>query len=132
MLPWEVTGSLKTSELVTNHTEFTGKSLYTSAFIIAMNKDTYEGLPDDLKAVIDANSGVEFSALAGRMSQSADAKARQIAVDLGNNFITLDAAQSAEWEAAAMPIYETWVKEMADLGIDGQAILDEARSLLAN
>ena len=132
VLPWEVTGSLKTSELVTNHTEFTGKALYTSAFIIAMNKATYDGLPDDLKAVIDTNSGLEFSALAGRMSQSADAKARQIAVDLGNNFIALDAAQSAEWEAAAKPIYDTWVKEMADLGIDGQALLDEALGLLAN
>jgi TRAP-type C4-dicarboxylate transport system substrate-binding protein len=132
VIPWEVTGALKTSELVTNHTEFTGKALYTSAFIIAMNKATYDGLPDDLKAVIDANSGLEFSALAGKMSESADAKARQIAVDRGNNIMVLDAAQSAAWEEAAKPTYEVWVKEMSDLGIDGQALLDEALALLAN
>jgi TRAP-type C4-dicarboxylate transport system substrate-binding protein len=130
ILPWEVTGSLKTSELVKNHTEFTGKALYTASFILAMNKSVYDGLPDDLKAVIDANSGVDFSAMAGRISQEADAGARQMAVDLGNNIVTLTAEQSAEWEAAAAPTYATWLEEMTAAGIDGQALLDEARSLV--
>jgi TRAP-type C4-dicarboxylate transport system substrate-binding protein len=131
MLPWEVTGALKTSELVTNHTEFTGKAMYVGAFLIAMNKDRYNALPDDLKAVIDANSGVEFSAMAGRIGQAADAKARQIAVDLGNTITVLDAAQSAEWEAAAKPTYDAWVAESAAAGFDGQALLNDALGLLA-
>jgi TRAP-type C4-dicarboxylate transport system substrate-binding protein len=131
MLPWEVTGALKTSELVTNHTEFTGKAMYVGAFLIAMNKDRYDALPDDLKAVIDANSGVEFSAMAGRIGQEADAKARQIAVDLGNSITVLDAAQSAEWEAAAKPTYDAWIAESAAAGFDGQALLNDALGLLA-
>lgn len=132
IIPWEVTGALKTSELVKNHTEFTGKALYTGAFVLAMNKGVYDGLPDDLKAVIDANSGVEFSAMAGRIGQEADAGARQMAVDLGNNIVTLTAEQSAEWEAAAQSTYTAWLEEMTAAGIDGQALLDEARALLAN
>jgi TRAP-type C4-dicarboxylate transport system substrate-binding protein len=131
MLPWEVTGALKTSELVTNHTEFTGKAMYVGAFLIAMNKDRYNALPDDLKAVIDANSGVEFSAMAGRIGQEADAKARQIAVDLGNSVTVLDAAQSAEWEAAAKPTYDAWMAESAAAGFDWQALLNDALGLLA-
>lgn len=130
MLPWEVTGGLKTSELVKHHTEFTGKAMYVGAFILAMNKDKYNSLPDDLKAVIDANSGLEFSAMAGKISQSADDRARQIAVDLGNTIVTLDAAQSAVWEEAAKPTYAAWVGETAAAGFDGQALLDEARALL--
>ncbi|THD85772.1 TRAP transporter substrate-binding protein [Aliigemmobacter aestuarii] len=130
IIPWEVTGALKSSELVKNHTEFAGKALYTSAFIMAMNKAVYDGLPDDLKAVIDANTGVEFSAMAGKLSQSADDGARQMAVDMDNNIIALTAEQSAEWEAAAKPTYDTWLKEMSDQGIDGQALLDEARALM--
>lgn len=130
IIPWEVTGALKTSELVKNHTEFTGKALYTGAFVLAMNKDVYDGLPDDLKAVIDANTGVEFSAMAGRIGQEADAGARQMAVDLGNNIVTLTAEQSAEWEAAAQSTYAAWLEEMTAAGIDGQALLDEARTLL--
>ena len=131
MLPWEVTGGLKVAELVKNHTEFTGKAMYVGAFLIAMNKEKYNALPDDLKAVIDANSGLEFSALAGKPSQEADAKARQIAVDLGNNIIQLDAAQSAVWEEAAKPTYEAWIAETAAAGFDGQAILNDAQTLLA-
>ncbi len=131
MLPWEVTGALKTSELVTNHTEFTGKAMYVGAFLIAMNKDRYNALPDDLKAVIDANSGVEFSAMAGRIGQEADAKARQIAVDLGNTITVLDAAQSAEWEAAAKPTYDAWIAESAAAGFDGQTLLNDALGILA-
>ncbi len=131
MLPWEVTGGLKVAELVKNHTEFTGKAMYVGAFLIAMNKEKYNALPDDLKAVIDANSGLEFSALAGKLSQEADAKARQIAIDLGNNIIQLDAAQSAVWEEAAKPTYEAWIAETAAAGFDGQAILNDAQTLLA-
>ncbi len=131
ILPWEVTASIKSSELVTNHTEFPGAPLYTSAFILAMNKDVYDGLPDDLKAVIDANSGLEFSANAGKVSQAADAPARQIAVDLGNTIIELTPEQIAEWKAAAEPTIATWVAEMSAQGIDGQALLDEARALMA-
>lgn len=131
ILPWEVTASIKSSELVTNHTEFPGASLYTSAFILAMNKDVYDALPDDLKAVIDANSGEDFSANAGAVSQAADAPARQIAVDLGNNIIELTPDQIAEWKAASQVTIDTWVAETAAAGFDGQALLDEARALMA-
>jgi TRAP-type C4-dicarboxylate transport system substrate-binding protein len=131
ILPWEVTRSIKSSELVHNHTEFPGESLYTSAFILAMNKDVYDGLPDDLKAIIDANSGADFSANAGKISQDADAGARQIAVDLGNNIIELTPDQIAEWKAAAQPTIDAWVAGTAESGFDGAALLDEARALMA-
>ena len=48
-IPWEVTAALKVPELVHNHTEFSGAALYTLTFVLAMNKDKYESLPDDLK-----------------------------------------------------------------------------------
>jgi TRAP-type C4-dicarboxylate transport system substrate-binding protein len=131
ILPWEVTASIKSSELVKNHTEFPGAPLYTATFILAMNKDVYDGLPDDLKKVIDDNSGAAFSAEAGRISQAADAPAREIAVKLGNNIIELTPEQIAEWKTAAQPTIDTWVKEMSAQGIDGQALLDEARAAIA-
>ena len=43
------------------HTEFEGAALYTLTFIMAMNRDVYNSLPGDLKAVIDENSGLEHS-----------------------------------------------------------------------
>ncbi len=57
-IPWEVTPAIKVPELVENHTEFEGPGLYTLGFVLAMHNNSYNNLPDDLKAVMDANSGL--------------------------------------------------------------------------
>ncbi len=129
-IPWEVTPSIKVPELVKNHTEFEGPALYTLGFVLAMNKDRYESLPDDLKAVIDQNSGLDFSVFAGGTQADADGPARQVAVDMGNNIITVSEADAAQWDELVQPIYETWVADMQTKGIDGQALIDEARALM--
>jgi TRAP-type C4-dicarboxylate transport system substrate-binding protein len=130
-IPWEVTKALKVPELVSNHTEFTGPMLYTITFVLVMNRDKFDSLPDDLQAVMEEHSGIKFSVFAGYTQQSYDDPSRQLAVDRGNNIITLDAAQSAEWAAAAAPVYEAWIAEMKDKGIDGQALIDRAKELMA-
>ncbi|MEZ5910907.1 MAG: TRAP transporter substrate-binding protein [Paracoccaceae bacterium] len=129
-IPWEVTPALKVSELVKNHTEFEGPGLYTLTFVLAMNKDKYDSLPDDLKAAVDKNSGLEFSIFAGGTQADADGPARQIAVDAGNNIVTVSEADAAEWRAVVEPIYAAWVEDMKGKGIDGQALIDEARALM--
>ncbi|WP_299963184.1 TRAP transporter substrate-binding protein [uncultured Roseobacter sp.] len=129
-IPWEVTAALKIPELVDNHTEFPGNALYVLTFVLAMNKDSYENLPDDLKQVMDENSGVEFSVFAGKTMAENDAPAREAALARGNNVVMLSDSEAAEWEAAAQPIYNEWVAEMSEKGIDGQALIDEARMLI--
>ncbi|MEX0364702.1 MAG: TRAP transporter substrate-binding protein [Ruegeria sp.] len=129
-IPWEVTTALKVPELVENHTEFEGRALYTLTFVLAMNKAKYDSLPDDLKKVVDDNSGLEFSVFAGGTQADADGPARVVAEDLGNNIITIDEAGVEEWRALAQPIYDEWVADMNAKGKDGQALLDEARALI--
>ncbi len=129
-IPWEVTAALKIPELVENHTEFAGNALYSLTFVLAMNKDRYESLPDDLKQVIDDNSGVEFSVFAGGTQADADGPAREAAVARGNNIVTLTVEETAVWKEVAQPIYDEWVAEMNEKGIDGQALIDEARMLI--
>lgn len=131
-IPWEVTPALKVPELVSNHTEFEGNALYVLTFVLAMNKDKYESLPDDLKKVVDENSGLEFSIFAGGTQADADGPARQTAVDMGNNIITVSEEEAQVWRDAAQPIYDEWIAEMNEKGIDGQALIDEARQLMAD
>ena len=131
VIPWEVTPSLKVQELVHNHTEFGGGgALYTSAFVFAMNKAKYDGLPDDLKKVLDDNSGREFAGFAGRTMQEDDAPGRQIAVDAGNTIITLSEDEVAAWKEATAGVQERWIGEMAEKNIDGKALIDEAKALI--
>jgi len=129
--PWEVVPSLKVQELVSNHTEFGGDhALYTTTFVLAMNKAKYESLPDDLKKVLDDNSGREVSALFGKTQADYDAPGRELAVGRNNNIISLSDEETEKWKAAAQPVIDNWVAEMKGKGVDGQALLDEARALI--
>jgi len=129
-IPWEVVKSLKVPELVHNHTEFTGKALYTATFALIMNKDKYDSLPDDLKKVIDDNSGAEFSAFAGKTQAAFGPPSREAARKMGNNIITLSAEESAEWHIIAQPVYDKWASDMDSKGYDGKALIAEAQALI--
>lgn len=131
VVPWEVTTALKLSELTDSHTDFSGDhALYTAAFVLAMNKARYESLPDDLKAVIDANSGAEVSAMFGRVQQEADAGGKAVAVERGNELITLDEAETARWKEAASQVVEQWYADMEAKDIDGRALHARAIELI--
>ena len=131
VIPWEVTGALRVAELVENHTTFGDEALYTATFILAMNKDSYAALPADLQAIIDENSGLEFSAFAGRTMQEYDAPGREAAEDLGNNIIDLSEDQIEQWRAASASTIDTWVAEMDDADMGGTALLARARALIS-
>lgn len=129
-IPWEVTGALKVPELVKNHTEFEGEALYTLGFVLAMNKDRFDNLDPELQKVLEDNSGLEFSILAGTTMAGADGPARQAAVDAGNNIITVSGDAVQAWKDAAQPVYANWLADMTSKDIDGQALIDEARALM--
>ncbi len=132
VIPWEVTSSIRLSELVSNHTEFAGEeSLYTAAIVLVMNKAKYEALPDDLRAIIDAESGAKLSAFATQVMWDMDAPAREIAVNAGNTITQLDEAEVARWKAASQPVIDRWIADMDAKGIDGAALIEEAKSLIA-
>lgn len=131
-IPWEVTPSLKVAELVKNHTGFTGsRGLYTQTFALVMNLDKYNALPDDLKAIVDANSGIEVARAFGKAMDAGDVRGLQIATDLGNNIVTLDEAETARWKAAAQPTIDQWFADMEAAGVDGKALYEQAVALVA-
>ena len=132
VIPWEVTPSIRLTELVKNHTEFGGnEALYTAAIVLVMNKAKYEALPDDLKAILDAESGAKLSGFAAEVMFDFDRPGRDIAEKAGNNIVTLDEAEVARWKEAAQPVIARWVEEMKGKDIDGQALIDQARALIA-
>ena len=130
-IPWEVTPALKIPDLVENHTEFEGTALYTLTFVFVMNKDAYAALPQDLQKVIDDNSGLEFSIFAGGTQADADMPAREVAVEAGNNIITIDAdTAAAEWRPVVEPIYANWINDVKEKDLDGEALITRARQLI--
>ena len=130
-IPWEVTPALKVAELVNNHTGFSGDNgLYTLTFVVAMNRASYDKLPDDLKKVIDDNSGIETAAMFGAVMDGGDEVGLKIAQDRGNNIITLDEAETQRWKDAASDITASWIADMDAAGKDGAALYEEAKTLI--
>ncbi len=132
-LPWEVIPSVKLQELVKYHTETdpSRPALYSATFVLAMNQARYDGLPADLKAVIDRNSGAGLSAMAGKTWDESLTAGRKPAVDRGNTFYTLPAAEVDLWIKASAPLYDDWVADMNKRGLPGAQMLQDARDLIA-
>ncbi|MGF1631272.1 MAG: TRAP transporter substrate-binding protein [Kiloniellaceae bacterium] len=127
-IPWEVTLPLKIAELVNTHTGFSGRhGLYTSTFIFAMNSNSYAALPAELRQVIDDNSGPAVAALFGRAMDEVDVTGREVAERAGNTIVTLGNAETARWQETAHKTTEDWIAEMNGKGIDGAALVEDAR-----
>ncbi|MCO5730997.1 TRAP transporter substrate-binding protein [Rhizobium sp. SSA_523] len=131
VVPWEVTPSIKIAELAPNHTGFAGKTgLYTAAFVFAMNKDSYDALPDDLKKVIDANAGKDLAAKFGAAMDAGDVRGKEIADKAGNSTIMLDETETARWKAQGEAVTKAWIADMDKKGMDGTALHKDAIDLI--
>jgi TRAP-type C4-dicarboxylate transport system substrate-binding protein len=131
VVPWEVVPAVKLEELAKSHSEFApGVSLYTTTFVMAMNKAKYDSLPPDLKKVIDANSGLETSGWLGKTQQGNDAPARKLAVDRKNMIYTFTAQDTEGFRKAADLVDDEWVKEISGKGFNGKQLLDTAKALI--
>ena len=132
VVPWEVVPSIKVHELVKNHTEIPGSpTLYTSTFVLAMNKGKYESLPADLKQVLDALSGQTAAAMAGKVWDEQAVVVSEIVKKRGNTLITLTEEEKARWRKATEPVIENWLKTTKERGLNGQKLLEDARAALA-
>ncbi len=132
VITWEQAPSLRLDELTDSHTDVAGDySLYNLYFLWALNRDVYEGLPDDLRAVIDANSGLMASAWAGRAHDIGDADGRRAMEDAGNIIAEMSPELTAEVEALGAGVIEDWIAEADGRGLAGAALVAAARAAVA-
>ena len=132
VVPWEVVPALKLQELVGFHTGFPGSpTFYTAVFLFAMNKASYENLPADLKTVIDDNTGIDVSTLAGNAWDEAGVIGRKAAEDHGNVIDELSEDEVARWREKTRPVVDAWLAQTADQGFDGAGLLAQAQALIA-
>lgn len=131
VIPWEVTPSIKLTEMVKYHTEFSGdEALYTATIVAVMNKAKYESLPDDIRAAIDAESGQKLAEFAAQVMYDYDKPGRDIAVQAGNTITQLPAEEVARFKAASQPVIDRWIADMKGKDIDGAALIEQAKALI--
>lgn len=131
VVPYEVIVPLRVHELTKHHAQFEGKhGLYTAVFIFAMNKSKYEGLPADLKKVIDDNSGADFSQQIGKVYDDADVSGLEATQKVGGQFTAIRGAEAERFRKAAAPVIDEWIADMTKKGLDGKALHADAVALI--
>ncbi len=133
VIPYEVAPGLKVNELTnfTAETDRTYNALYTTVFVLPMNKAKYESLPADLKAVIDKNSGRELSAFMGKTQAGQDVPSKKVFEASANQKISIIPKTELEkWKKATDQLDDAWVAEMTGKGMDGKGMLQSATDLI--
>ena len=109
---------------------FSNTSMLATRFAVVMNKDSYARLPDDLKAVIDAESGRAFSM---EMAKGIDQAEAEVAASYRKNaeYQVVDPEPEAmeAMREAVKPVVETWTAETKLPNGDPAALLARAREL---
>ena len=132
MVPWEGVPAAKLHEVAKSHLDVpAGQPKFAnSIFAFVMNKAKYDSLPADLKKVIDANTGIEASALAGEKFDAVVVPYHKLATDRGNQVSVLAPAEMQRWIKATSGVDDEWIKEVAAKGANGAALLESARALI--
>lgn len=124
MFPWETIQSFRTGEVTDYHLEF---GFYSLAFVTTMNKDTYDSLPEDLKQVIDDNSGIEWAVTAGRGYDDADALSLED-IEASDAVVTqLSPEERAQWQSVADGVVQSYVTQLDNQGLPGSETLASVR-----
>jgi TRAP-type transport system periplasmic protein len=123
VLPWEGLGIFKIDEL----TKFaTLADFYTMTMTVLMNKKKWDSLPEDVKKIIDEQSGMAMSLECGKSYDATDEPFMQRAVAKGVQVIELAPAEKQKLEALTIPLREKWIQEMDGKGLPGKTVLDAA------
>jgi len=132
MVPWEGVPPIKLQEIARYHTDTAAGAnrMSNTIFVIAMNEARYNSLPPDVKKVIDANSGLEWSKQIGKVFDGTTEPAKKLAVAANGVFDTLSQAEYDRWQKATEGVNKEWITEVSAKGANGAALLDEARALI--
>lgn len=132
LVPFEIFPPLKLHELTKYSSEGAdGGRFGASVFLFAMNKERYESLPDDLKAVIDANSGVALADQIGGAWDEVEAPGKKMQKDSGGEILELTAEEMAAFDTLGAQVVDRWIEEANSKGIDGKALVEAARAAVA-
>ena len=119
--PIETLKGWKQGEVVNFVTE-TPAIGYTTTMFVTMNKERWEALPDDVKAVFDELSE-KYSRLHGEAWDEADKAARDMLAEMGKPMEPLSDAETARWRERVRPMLDDFAARAEAKGLPGKAFL---------
>jgi TRAP-type C4-dicarboxylate transport system substrate-binding protein len=84
-------------------------------FYVVMNKNSWNKLPDDIKAIFD-KAAQEYEEKFAVVWNAAEVGGKEYGAKQGMEFITLSKEQAARWRQAVRPVIDGYEKEMVGKG----------------
>ena len=119
--PIEALHGWKLGEVVSYTTEDFGAS-YSDCFYIAMNKEKWASIPDDVKPIIE-KLNLEWLEKDGKMWDAIDKEGREFALKRGNKIISLSQEENARWAEKVRPTLDEYVKNAKAKGLPAEEAL---------
>lgn len=127
--PWNTVVNFGLADDLRYHVDL---PLYVPMALYGINPRFYEGLDDDLKAVIDDHCTPEWSARLSGDWADWEKEGREVIAGLGGHeFITITGDALQPWIDASAGVYKAWAKGVAEAGAgDADALLSDLRKRL--
>jgi len=128
--PYRMISTNKLERLVNHVTEFMGdEALYTSVYLIVMNKARYRSLPRELRNVIDDRSGHRLSALLGWQIDLWERDAQRSVREGGAQVVNVEGDELELWKAASADQIASWIAKRDAAGDNGRMLLEAVRRI---
>lgn len=119
--PVETLKGWKFAEVV-NYTTQNFGAAYSMGFFVAMNRRTWDALPREAQAAIEAVNA-EWVDRVGRAWDDFDRAGAEFSASKGVKTIALDAAENARWAARVKPTLDDYVAAAKAKGLPGEEAL---------
>ncbi len=104
--------------------------VWSTGIPYVMNLDTWNKLPPDIQKVFTETSGLNLSRAVGAEFDKRDTESFEKYKKSGHDIYMLPAEERARWVAAVQPVVDEWAKSMEARGLQGKAIVEDARKLV--
>ncbi len=131
-IPWEIIPALKLQDMIKYFIEGPNKTRFgNTTFQVSMNEARWNSLPPDVQKAFTESSGEAWVREVGKIWAEDDDEGIAVAVKHGDQHIMLTDAELAAFKAKLEPVVERWETDVAKQGIDGKALVAEARKEIA-
>jgi len=131
-IPWEIIPALKLQDVTKYQIDGPNNVRFgTTTFQVSMNKNTWAKLPPDVQKAFNENNGEARWRKVGEIWTNSEKVGIAVAEKAGNKHIVLSEAELQQFKDQLEPVVKRWIDEVKGKGIDGKALVDHARALIA-
>ena len=126
---WHGISAFKINEVSNGNIYFMDENVGLSTYYMMINQNVYDGLPDDLKKILDDTTAeaIKYTSAWNDVEAAIKATAEE-----AGQIYKLSDEERANLDAIEQQVVDQWIAGMNDKGYDGQAIYDKAMECIAN